>query len=163
MITVLERFSYSPSETEGIWHVGPHQLPTLERPWVPGPDLGGLPFKSCVPDGQYELRAYTRKNGDDAFKLVNPELGVFATEPEMREAGGGRYDILAHSANFMHQLVGCIAPGMARILMMNNVTQSMERSIGSSREAIRIMRAMLSPNETHVVVIRPHLGAGGVK
>lgn len=163
MITVLERYSYAPTETEGLWTIGPHELNTLERPWIPGPDLGGLPFKSCVPDGQYRLVPYARRNGDECFKLINEELGVFATESDMRASGSGRYDILAHSANFVHQLVGCIAPGLARTLMTNNTTNSMERTVGSSREAIRLMLGLLSPREEHVVVIRPRLGAGGVK
>ena len=149
---VLERYCYSETETEGLLHIPGHRydeyLYTLERPWVPGP-AGGMPFESCVPDGTYQLVRHTRQNGDQVYALRNPALGVFYTEQE-RGDREGRYLILLHSANWVEQVVGCIAPGLVRTIAEN------KRMVRSSRAAMRQIMARRRVS----IVIRPDLGTG---
>ncbi len=68
----LERFSYSPTETEGRLLVADQQYATIERPW-----RGNERFVSCIPDGEYMLEPWDRPNGDKVFILVNPDLDVY--------------------------------------------------------------------------------------
>jgi hypothetical protein len=147
---VLERYCYSETETEGRLYLPEHDdyLYTLERPWIAGP-AGGMPFESCVPDGTYQLIGHTRSNGDQVLALRNPALGVFYTEQE-RGDRPGRYLILLHSANWVEQIVGCIAPGLVRTIAEN------KRMVRSSRDAMRKIMARRRVS----IVIRPDLGTG---
>ena len=156
----LDRFSYSETETEGYLRVGDFGFATIERPWVsdvPGV-LGGKPFESCVPDGRYMLNPWVRgKNKREAYILFNEDLGVFR-EKDDRPDGRGRYLVLIHVANFVTDVVGCVAPGMTRSLMKNRKTGQIERSVSSSGQAMRIIREVLGRDETHRLVIRPTVG-----
>lgn len=112
MNIMLNRFAYLGDCTRGVLHVGNHTFQTIERPWVKNPDgSGGLPFESCIPDGTYRLRAYTRPSGKEAFILSNSDKGVYEQKDDM---GGstGRYLILIHPGNTVDDVVGCIAPGL---------------------------------------------------
>lgn len=127
---ILERFAYTPTETEGrLWLDAKTSVHTLERPWIDGLP-GGMPFESCVPDGSYELIPHERPNGDRVYALRNADLGVYYTDQE-RAGRPGRYLILIHSANWVEQVVGCIAPGLVRTIADN------KRMVRSSREAMR--------------------------
>lgn len=128
---ILERCCYSETETEGRLYLPEDDdyLYTLERPWIKGPP-GGLPFESCVPDGRYELIPHHRPNGDHVYALRNPDLGVYYTREE-RADRPGRYLILLHSANWVEQIIGCIAPGKSRTIAEN------KRMVRSSRDAMR--------------------------
>lgn len=127
---ILERYSYAETETEGCLYINDDEFVyTLERPWVPGM-AGGMPFESCVPDGDYELIPHTRPNGDAVYALRNTGLGVYYTKQE-RGDNDGRYLILIHSANFVSEVVGCIAPGLVRTIYNNT------RMVRSSRNAMK--------------------------
>jgi hypothetical protein len=112
MLIDLKRFAYLTDCTRGTLSIGTHTFQTLEKPWVKDPDsLGGTPFESCIPDGEYRLRSFTRPSGKKAFILSNVELGVFEQEDD-RSDGKGRYLILIHPGNTVADVVGCIAPGL---------------------------------------------------
>lgn len=144
---VLERYNYSQTETEGhLWLNDNEFVYTLERPWI-GDVPGGLPFESCVPDGEYSLRHHIRPNGDRVFALWNPDLSVFYTKQE-RGSDEGRYLILIHSANWVEQVVGCIAPGVVRTIAEN------KRMVRNSRQAM----AKIMSRKYDSIVIRPDLG-----
>lgn len=148
MKLVLERFCYSETETEGrLWFDGSEtSIVTLERPWIAGLP-GGMPFKSCVPDGEYELVPHRRKNGDSVLALRNPDLGVYYSKAE-RGDRSGRYKILIHSANWVEQISGCIAPGLVRTISENRVM------VRSSREAMKQIMA----HKWDSILIEPTLG-----
>jgi hypothetical protein len=130
----LERFCYSDTETEGVlWLDDETCLHTLERPWRPGP-AGGVPFESCVPDGTYKLLQHVRPDGAEVLALRNPALGVFYTNEE-RQGRPGRYLVMLHAANYVEEVVGCIAPGMVRTIAGNR------RMVRSSREAMALIMA----------------------
>jgi hypothetical protein len=100
----LLRYGYSETETEGkLWLNDHESVYTLERAWD-GSQPGGMPFESCVPDGEYELIPHTRPNGDEVYALRNPDLAVYYTKQE-RGDNPGRYLILIHSANWVEQAV----------------------------------------------------------
>jgi hypothetical protein len=144
MIITLERFAYLDECTRGVLHVGNHTFQTVERPWVRNPDgPGGTPFESCIPDGTYRLRAWTRPSGKKAFILSNPEHGVYEQEEDM---GGpvGRYLILIHVGNSVADVVGCIAPGLT----------GSDRGVGSSRNAMLKIHGLLDGYE-HELRIEP--------
>ena len=144
----LERYCYSEAETEGRLYLPEHDdyLYTLERPWIAGP-AGGLPFESCVPDGQYELIHYERQNGDHVYALRNTDLGVYFTKQD-RGTREGRYKILMHSANKVAQVKGCIAPGLVRTIADDI------RQVRSSRRAV----AKIMAHKRSSIIIAPDLG-----
>jgi len=144
----LERYCYSETETEGRLYLPEHDdfLYTLERCWIAGP-AGGMPFESCVPDGEYELIEYERQNGDHVYALRNTDLGVYFTKQD-RGTREGRYKILIHSANWVEQIVGCIAPGLVRTIADNR------RMVRSSRRAV----AQIMAHKRTSIIITPDLG-----
>jgi len=112
MIIDLKRFAYLSDCTRGTLRIGNDSFQTVERPWIVNPEgKGGLPFESCIPDGEYRLRAFTRPSGKKAFILSNAECGVFEQDND-RDGGLGRYLILIHPGNTVDDVVGCIAPGL---------------------------------------------------
>ena len=115
---VLERPKKLATEhgTPGIITAGDVTLASLERPWIPEKGhKGGKPFESCVPDGVYTLRRHTRSTGQIVLALENHALNVYYTEAEVPSTGG-RYLILIHVGNWVKDVVGCIAPGLARVI-----------------------------------------------
>ena len=145
---VLHRFNYSPTETEGLLYLSNDEKPlhTLERPWIAGA-AGGMPFESCVPDGEYELIPHQRPSGDFVYALRNPDLSVYYTNEE-RAGRDGRYLILIHSANWVEQVVGCIAPGLVRTIAEN------KRMVRSSRNAV----AKIMAGQYESILIKPACG-----
>jgi hypothetical protein len=144
MIIVLERFAYLDDCTRGVLTVGNQSFQTIERPWVKNTDgPGGMPFESCVPDGEYRLRHYTRPSGKKAFILSNSDKGVYEQEADM-EGAVGRYLILIHPGNTTADVVGCIAPGLT----------GADRSVGNSRAAMLKLHELLEGFE-HELAIRP--------
>ena len=147
MNLLLERYNYAETETEGRLYLSDDEyLYTLERPWIGGVP-GGMPFESCVPDGEYELIPYNRSNGDNVFALRNPDRGVYLSQAEKGDSPG-RYKILIHSANFVDEVVGCVAPGVSRTIHQNR------RMVTSSRAAM----TKIMGNSWDTLTIRPALG-----
>ena len=95
---------YTDNGTFGKWYDddGEFICYSLERPW-----LDNKPFKSCVPEGQYGLVSYVSDKFGETYALVNHDLEVSIYKDE----DIARYAILIHSANWVFQLQGCIAPG----------------------------------------------------
>ncbi len=143
MSLYLERYNYSETETEGfLWVNDSGFLYSLERPWISGYP-GGTPFESCIPDGKYELIPHTRPNGDKVYALRNPRNHVYYTKDEMGDKPG-RYLILIHSANYTHQVVGCIAPGLVRTIydnrrMVTNSRRAMQKVMAKKYDSIEIV------------------------
>jgi hypothetical protein len=160
MNLTLERFSYASTETEGVLSLPDHNLATIERPWVLHDDVGGKPFESCIPDGEYRIDPWTRPNRGEVYILSNPDLGVYRLE-EDRPRGVGRYLVLIHVANYVRNVVGCVGPGTQRVIMRDKKTGTYERAVSSSGEAMKILRSVLGREETHSLIIRPRCGAGG--
>ena len=151
MRMVLNRFSYGPTETEGILVCPPlAPLYTLEQPWVADErSPAGVGYQSCVPDGLYALIPHVRGNGRRTYCLVNEALRVYYEKPE----GYGRYKCLIHKGNVVSDTQGCVLPGEKRGIL------SGERAVLSSTRAMDALIEVLGFEEGHELLIRPALGA----
>lgn len=148
----LERYAYAPTYTAGRLCLGDEaSLDTLERPWKPGLP-GGMPFESCVPDGEYRLLRHARPNGDVVLALRNPNLGVYYSKASI-PAEGGRYLILIHAANYVEQVQGCIAPGCGQTITDNRMM------VTSSRRAMAQLMDYYERTGASTLVIKPCLGS----
>ena len=148
---ILVRDSYGDAETLGkfVDSKGNVLAHTIERPWIEGPDRGGLPFESCIPDGIYQLIPYTRTtNGDKVVAMVNEDLGVYFKKADRPEPKG-RFKCLIHSGNFVEHIVGCIAPGAGRTIYDNR------RMVTSSRATMK----KLNVQQYSRLIIEPTAGA----
>lgn len=136
----LVRHAYLDDMTLGYLDVFGHRFATLERPWIPVKEhRGGKGSESCVPDGLYELVPHSGRVFGQVWALVNPTLDVHHWE-----SGEGRYAILIHAANTVHQVQGCIAVGM------EHGDLDGKRAVLRSREAISKLRGMLKPPLPHL-------------
>jgi hypothetical protein len=102
-----------------------------------------MPFVSCVPDGSYQLLEHVRPDGTEVLALRNPDHGVYYDRGE-RPDTGGRYLILIHSANYVEQVQGCIAPGINHTIYDNRVM------VTNSRQAMRLIR---EAQPTHLDIV----------
>ncbi len=90
---VLERFAYAPYGTYGRLLILPeHWMWTVEREW-----LDNERFKSCIPEGEYEVGPRTSSRFGAVMEVMNVP---------------NRTDILFHAANWPSSLQGCISPGL---------------------------------------------------
>jgi hypothetical protein len=160
----LTRYSYSETETEGWLTVGDQDLWTIEQPWD---DIGdgeafpsGAPFKSCIPEGEYNMIPFTRPNGEKTWVLRNPLLGVFAFASDS-DSPTRRFLCLLHKANFVGDVQGCIAPGKSRALLRNvNAGNQYERAVSNSASAMNLLRDTLGELSTgHMLEIIQARGA----
>lgn len=101
MRMILERFCYSDMGTFGRLKVDGFECYTVEQPW-----RNNEPFKSCVPEGPYLVKRTSTPAHSNTFVLINEDLDVYE-----HKQGKGRYAILIHVGNNIHDVVGCIAPG----------------------------------------------------
>lgn len=111
---LLERQPSGEAETQGFMSFTRNMLATIEQEWREDPNrLGGESNNSCVPDGTYKLIPHTRPDGKEVIALVNESLGVYYVESDLPPKGG-RFLILCHIANWSHDVVGCIGPGIGK-------------------------------------------------
>jgi hypothetical protein len=143
---VLKRDKSSKTEMQGTLRLGSVTLYSMERPWIPSAP-GGKPNESCVPAGVYALVPHTRPNGDEVVALLNPGLGVYYL-PEDRPEGVGRYLILIHAGNWVKDVVGCIAPGIARAGSPGGPM------VTSSRDAVRKVMSFIGEHPAEIEIQR---------
>ncbi len=111
---LIERQPSGAAETQGFMSWPGALLATIEQEWREDPTRpGGESNNSCVPAGKYRLIPHTRPDGKKVVALINEDLGVYYTADE-RPAEGGRFLILCHIANWSHDVVGCIGPGIGK-------------------------------------------------
>lgn len=93
MIVNLDRIKHTANETFGMLtaDVIDTHIFTIERPWLD--NQNGI---SCIPIGTYECEQFDSPSKGDVWLL---------------KGTGKRSMIEIHSANFAHELRGCIAPG----------------------------------------------------
>lgn len=103
----LYRTAYLPFGTYGVLVApGEFECLTVGQPW-----RGNQPFKSCVPNGTYDLVPHAGSKGKGVYAMVNEPLGVFY-QPGDREHENQRYAcLLGDRANHPDQLQGCEAVG----------------------------------------------------
>lgn len=143
---ILIRDSYGDRETLGKFYKSKRTIVlahTIERPWIIGPDLGGLSNESCVPDGIYQLVPYTRtKDGSRVVALVNEELGVYFMKADRPEPKG-RFKCLIHAGNYVEDIIGCVAPGAGRTIHKNRRMVTSSRSTMSKLNVQQYSRLII--------------------
>ena len=129
---------YTDKGTFGAWYddSGAFICHSMERPW-----LNNSPFTSCVPEGTYGLEPYHSSKFGDTYALVNHDLGVGILEGE-----SDRYAILIHSANWVEQLQGCIAPG-TDLTVLNG-----KWAISASRNALKKIIELIDGGESQLII-----------
>ena len=111
---LIERQPSGVAETQGFMSWPGTVLATIEQEWREDPDRpGGESNNSCVPAGKYRLIPHTRPDGKEVVALINEDLGVYYLAGD-RPSEGGRYLILIHIANWAHDVIGCIGPGVGK-------------------------------------------------
>ena len=130
MILTLTRDQYLPECTLGVLLAGPRKLFTIERPWIPNSAAGksGEKYVSCIGEGTYRLRPHMKASGERVWILSNPMMDVYelpSDVPPGRELAT-RTLVMIHAANYVHDVIGCIGPGVDRVKNANEwmVTQS---------------------------------------
>lgn len=148
MESKVYRYNPTPHYTLGIGLFGAVKTHILERPWIDeGP--GGKPNESCVPYGKYDLEPFTRPDNTEVYMLVNESLGVYRFQEDVPPEGG-RFLILIHVGNYIDDIIGCLAPGLAQ------PTHKLDGAIvGSSTAACRDIFAELDKHEHNTLEILP--------
>jgi hypothetical protein len=138
-----------PDCTLGFLEIGDLKLATMERPWIPSTtNSGGLKGKSCVPLGTYRLVRHDTVKKPKTWALVNESLDVIHYEGDDNDPDEDRATCLIHVANFARQLEGCIAPGIAHVVVDG------EYMVTSSEKAMGLLRAALPWTDEHTLEIR---------
>jgi hypothetical protein len=114
----------------GTIYFGNDQVHSMERPWIPSEEYpSGKSNESCFPVGTYDLvKDFSPKYGHEMWYAVNHDLGVYL-RPEDRQHDWQRWGCMIHSANWVNQLNGCVAPGLTRGMIGSTY------GIGSSKAA----------------------------
>ena len=119
----ITRF-YHPNWTLGRLDIADEEFWTIEKPW-----LGNVRFKSCIPEGVYQLEPHESQKYGNTYALVNLDLGVTHYE----EPNSKRYACLFHAANWAKDVEGCIGPGMTQQLLESN------QMVTNSRYAMKLV------------------------
>ncbi len=95
----IQRISKNDHQCLGIWTIyDDNDFPKWECRTLELPDRDNQNRISCIPEGKYTVvKRYSKKYGDH-FHILNVP---------------NRDYILAHNANYVRQLLGCIAVGLA--------------------------------------------------
>lgn len=134
----LRRFGTARCTAGFLYAAGePWVVHTLERPW-----LENAPFISCVPEGLYDLVPHSSEAHPNVWALVGETVSHWGGEGKARSA------ILIHPANWLHQLKGCIAPGMGSYVHDHDGFQ-----LEDSRTAMDMIRRSLSKDGKHTLAI----------
>jgi hypothetical protein len=103
---------------------------TLELPW-----RENRREVSCIPEGEYVLKHRQSKK--------------YGKHLHIKHVPGRSY-ILIHSANYFHQLLGCIAVGR-KFMYLDNDDQI---DVNASRDTLRDIVSLLDEDETHKLIIK---------
>lgn len=156
MNLTLVRYAYLHDVTLGELYVDALRFFTLEPPWVEDPaHVGGKPFRSCVPDGVYNLLAHNSKEHPNTFVLQNIALGVVIDAPV---DSGMRTEVLIHTGNVLADTRGCILLGSSFSTIGG--TPTVLRSVAAMDALRRVLGPLAGP---HIIDIRPTAGTQEIK
>lgn len=120
----LIRDDKSKAGTHGTFELDGDTWQSLEPP-----DLGNLPFRSCVPQGEYELRPYMSPKYGATFIMVNEDLNVYEFEHSEGRPDDGRFLCLfTHKGNYVKNFVGCCGAGFDYLEDQDMITSTKKAS-----------------------------------
>ena len=103
----LIRDSQSEKGTHGNFRILGDSYHSMEQP-----DLGNLPYKSCVPQGDYDLIPWTSPKYGPVYIMVNEDLNVYKFENSPGRPDNGRFLCLfVHKGNYPRNFQGCVGAG----------------------------------------------------
>jgi hypothetical protein len=144
--------SYHPLGTPGTLVVPGLTCAALSLPWVPNPNgPGGMPLKSCVPDGVYDLLPHDSAAHPGTYIMVNPGLGVYGASIPAGQ-NWGRTECLLHPGNKPSDVLGCTMLGASNLIWQNGFF--VDNSVSTYAKLV----AILGRTDTHRLIIRPHAG-----
>jgi len=130
--------------------------PTVEQPWrVNEQYAAGIPYKSCIPAGTYELAPFKSTRWGSTWAFVNAELGVVA-----RQVAGTpdwfRFACLLHTANWAVNVEGCVGVGsnLSAAMPPQRGEHGVQWMVTDSAATIKKLKATLAKSERHTVNIR---------
>lgn len=153
MILTLHREQYLADCTLGLLEVSGKKFFTIERPWEPHlVGRGGTEHRSCVPEGNYRLIPWTRPSGEKAFALSNPQLDIYQGPFDIPRdrIGIARSLILIHAADYVHDVLGGIGPGLARS------REPWGWIVTSSKDAMNQIRTLVAHKFDLTLIIERH-------
>jgi len=142
VITIVRQDVTASKGTPGIVNVGGKVFHTLEQP-----SLGNLPFKSCIPNGVYQLVPWQSKKYGDCYVAVNEDLNVFHSESSEGRPADGRFKCLFfHRGNYVKNFQGCSGAGYSYIAKLDMVT--------STRKACKELNKLIAEEGSYMLTIR---------
>jgi len=125
MYVKIKRIFHSPFQTLGIWTIfDDRDFPFWECRTLELPDKRNQKRISCIPEGIYTVVKRWSKTYGDHFHITDVE---------------GRSYILVHNANFVRQLLGCIAVGLAHTDIDGDGLRDVTRSKSTLKDLNRIL------------------------
>lgn len=127
MHLTINRYQMDKSGTLSRVTVGDHRYYGIERPWI-----NNRPEVSCIPGGEYALIHHCSEKYGDVWAFIG---GSVSYQPNRQS---DRYACLIHSANYGHQVKGCLGLGKDKGLAADG-----SLAVWSSRNAIDELRTIL--------------------
>ncbi len=109
----------------------------LEQPW-----RENLPFKSCIPSGEYLLEPHNSSRFGQTWAFVGGSVSHYHTEHCLR------YACLIDVANYAREVKGCLAIGLERSKGPRG-----EPKVYPSKRALELLRTLMPPDEIHRATI----------
>lgn len=132
---VIIKRTYFNDATIGILTIDSIENPifhTIERPW-----LDNVHKISCIPEGTYKVITYSSPDHDGVWQICDAP---------------NRDHILIHSANWVDQLEGCIAPGLSFGYMYRDGEN--KKAVLNSAQAISQLKTLIGyPSEFELVIL----------
>lgn len=153
MLITLHREQYLPDCTLGLLEVSGKKFFTIEKPWRQSEaGRGGVEHYSCVPEGEYRMVPWTRPSGEKTFALSNPQLDVYQRPFDVPrdKRSIARSLILIHAADYVHDVLGGIGPGLGRSRDPDGWV------VTSSRDAMNQIRTLVAHKFDLTLIIQRH-------
>ena len=121
----INRISKTAHQTLGVLTIfDKHNFPFWECRTLELPDKGNQRSISCVPEGEYDVVKRTSPGRGEHFHIKDVP---------------NRTWILIHSANFVEQLLGCIAVGLAHTDINGDGFRDVTRSKKTMKDLVKIL------------------------
>jgi len=127
---ILRRFRSDEVGTFGTLEIDNVVFFTVEKPWK-----DNKPFESCIPEGEYSLMPHKSNKYGNVLAIVG------GTVSHYKDGGFERYACLIHTANYPHDVEGCIGLG-------DNYNQA-ANMVMNAKQSIIDFYNIVSPNEIH--------------
>ena len=151
-LVTVQRGVERPGGTPGYLRANDLELFTLERRWHQNRRR-----ESCIPPGIYDLEWHGSEKYQVSWALVGKGI------THQKDPTADRDVILAHRANWAHQLLGCLAVGMTHTYLIDEgLGDGVPRfAVGNSGKALRLLKDVIGDGDGwHIEILAPPGWAG---